>query len=49
MLTEQYRQRTLWEEVQQAKLRGLSLRAIARELGVHRNTAQKYALAEAPL
>ena len=41
-------QRTLWEDVQQARLRGLSLRAIARELGIHRNTARKYALAENP-
>ena len=42
------RQRTLWENVQQAKLRGLSLRATARELGTHRNTVRKYALAESP-
>ena len=42
------RQRTLWENVQQAKSRGLSLRAIARELGIHRNTVRKYALAESP-
>ena len=42
------RQRTLWENVQQAKRRGLSLRAIARELCIHRNTARKYALAESP-
>ncbi len=42
------RQRTLWENVQQAKLRGLSLRATARELGIHRNTVRKYALAESP-
>ena len=40
--------RALWEDVQQAKLRGLSLRAIARELGIHRNTVRKYALAESP-
>ena len=33
------------ESVQEAKLRGLSLRAIARELGIHRETAKKYALA----
>ena len=32
--------------MQQAKLRGLSLRAIARELGIHRNTVHKYALAD---
>ena len=42
------RQRTLWENVQQAKLRGLSLRATARELGIHRDTVRKYALAESP-
>ena len=42
------RQRALWENVQQAKLRGLSIRAIARELGIHRNTARKYALAASP-
>ena len=42
------RQRALWENVQQAKRRGLSLRAMARELGVHRNTVRKYALAESP-
>ena len=42
------RQRTLWENVQQARLRGLSLRAIARELGIHWNTARKYALAKSP-
>ena len=42
------RQRTLWGNVQQAKLRGLSLRAIARELGIHRNTVQQYPLAESP-
>ena len=42
------RQRTLWETVQQAKLEGLSFRATARELGIHRNTVRKYALAESP-
>ena len=42
------RQKALWENVQQARLRGLSLRAIAPELGIHRNTARKYALAEGP-
>ena len=35
------RQRTIWKSVQAAKLRGLSLRAIARELGIHRETAKK--------
>ena len=42
------RQRTLWENVQQAKLEGLSFRATARELGIHRNTVRKYTLAESP-
>jgi hypothetical protein len=42
------RQRTLWENVQQAKRRGLSLRAIASELGIHRNTVRKYVLADSP-
>ena len=37
------RQRTIWHAVQQAKHRGLSLRAIARELGIHRETAKRYA------
>ena len=34
------RQRTLWENVQQAKLKGLSFRATARKLGIHRNTVR---------
>ena len=42
------RQRTIWKSVQEAKLRGLSLRVIARELGIHRETAKKYALADSP-
>ena len=29
--------------MQQAKAQGLSLRAISRQLGVHRNTVRKYA------
>ena len=40
--------RILWENVQQARLKGLLLLAIARELGIHRNTARKYALAKSP-
>ena len=40
------RQRTLWKSVRQAKLRRLSLRAIARDLGIHRNTVRKYALTD---
>ena len=42
------RQRIRWKAVQQAKLRGLSIRAIARELGIHRNTVRKYAEAKSP-
>ena len=42
------RQVALWEAVQEAKVRGLSIRGIARELGIHRNTARKYAAAERP-
>ena len=42
------RQRIRWKAVQQAKLRGLFLRAIARELGIHRNTVRKYAEAKSP-
>ena len=42
------RQRALWENVQQGKLRGFSLREMARELGIHRNTVRKYSLAESP-
>ena len=37
------RQLALWKAVQQAKAQGLSLRAISRQLGVHRNTVRKYA------
>ncbi len=40
------RQKALWEAVQEARARGLSLRAIARELGIHRETARRYALTE---
>ena len=37
------RQLALWKAVQQAKAQGLSLRAISRQLAVHRNTVRKYA------
>ena len=37
------RQLAVWKTVQQAKTQGLSLRAISRELGIHRNTVTKYA------
>ncbi len=42
------RQRVPWKAVQQAKLRELSIRATARELGIHRNTVRKYAEAKSP-
>ena len=42
------RQRTRWEAVQEAKRQGLSLRAIARELGIHRETVRKYVDAKNP-
>ena len=42
------RQQALWNAVQQAKLRGLSIRAIARETGIHRNTVKTYAEAKYP-
>ena len=41
-------QQARWEAVQQAREQGLSLRAIARKLGMDRNTVGKYALAETP-
>ena len=41
-------QQARWEAVQQAKSRGLSLRAIARELGMSRVATRKYAVAESP-
>ena len=37
-----------WEAVQQAKSQGLSLRAMARELGMAKNTVGKYLKAESP-
>ena len=39
------RQLALWRAVQQAKVQGISLREIARQLGVSRNTVRKYARA----
>ena len=41
-------QQARWEVVQQARSQGLSLRAIARELGMARNTVGKYLKAESP-
>ena len=39
-------QQARWEVVQQAREQGFSLRAIARSLGMAKNTVKKYALAE---
>ncbi len=37
-----------WKAVQRAKRKGLSIRGIARELGIHRETVRKYMNAERP-
>ena len=37
-----------WKAVQKAKRRGLSIRGVAREVGIHRDTAKKYVEAESP-
>ncbi|MDE2686465.1 MAG: hypothetical protein OXI16_03055 [Chloroflexota bacterium] len=37
-----------WRAVQKAKRKGLSIRGIARELGIHRDTAKKYMSADRP-
>ena len=37
-----------WKAVQKAKRRGLTIRGIARELGIHRATAKKYMNAKSP-
>ena len=37
-----------WKTVQKAKRKGLSIRGIARELGIHRDTVRKYMNAESP-
>lgn len=37
-----------WKVVHAAKRRGLSIRAIARETGIHRNTVRKYLQADRP-
>ena len=37
-----------WNAVQKAKRRGLSIRGVARELGIHRDTAKKYLEAASP-
>ena len=42
------RKQALWKAVQHAKLQGLSLRGIARQLGVSRNTVRRYVELAAP-
>ncbi len=42
------RKQALWKEVQHAKLQGVPLRAIARQLGISRNTVRKYIDLSAP-
>lgn len=42
------RQQARWQAVRAAKRRGLSLRAIARVLGVSRNTVRRYVAADSP-
>ena len=37
-----------WRAVRKAKRKGLSIRAIARELGIHRDTVKRYMNAESP-
>ena len=37
-----------WNAAQKAKRRGLSIRGVARELGIHRDTAKKYMEAASP-
>ena len=41
-------QRERWKAVQQAERRGLSIRGMARELGIHRHTVRRYIDAESP-
>ena len=42
------RKQALWKAVQHAKLQGVPLRAIARQLGISRNTVRKYVDLPAP-
>ena len=41
-------QQARWDAIQKAKLRGLSIRRMAKELGLHRDTVGKYIDAESP-
>ena len=38
-----------WKAVQQAKLEGMSIRGMARELGIHRDTVRRYIDADSPV
>ena len=42
-------QRERWKAVQQAQRSGLSVRGMARELGIHRHTVRRYIDGEGPL
>ena len=42
------RQRAWWKAIHRAKLQGTSNRAIAKNLGISRNTVKKYLAAESP-
>ena len=42
------RKQALWKAVHHARLQGVSLRVIARELGISRNTVRKYVDSPAP-
>ena len=41
-------QQERWKAVQQAKLQGMSIRRMARDLGIHRDTVRRYIDAESP-
>ena len=41
-------QQARWDAVQKAKLEGMSIRKMARELGLHRDTVRRYIDAETP-
>ena len=41
-------QQARWDAVQKAKLEGMSIRQMARELGLHRDTVRRYIDVETP-
>ena len=41
-------QQARWDAVQKAKLKGMSIRKMARELGLHIDTVKRYSDAESP-